>query len=84
MQIDVFSLMSCSLSTDFVDWCRNNKHECNSFRVYDSSYPTHQYHYTLEDLERIYSRKFYRFPIIYIDGEYYPSTKAAKEHLNEN
>jgi len=75
--------MSCNASIDFVEWCSQQGFNYSSWRVYDPQHRTQHYHYTLDDLERIYSRRFYRFPIIYINGEFYSSIQSAKEALNE-
>jgi len=85
LQVNIFSIMSCNASTDFIEWCSQQPHIAYfSWRIYDPQHPTQFYHYTLEDLERIYDRRFYRFPIIYINGEYYSSIQDAKERINEH
>jgi len=83
MQVDIFSTISCNASADFIEWCAQKGLNYSSWRVYDSQHPSQHYHYSLEELEHIYNRRFYRFPIIYINGEFYSSIQSAKEALNE-
>ena len=70
--------MSCIASNDFIDWCKSQSIDLISAKLYDSQYPRSAYDYTLDEIQLKYSRKFYSYPIINIDGLLLTDIKRAK------
>ena len=84
MEIKVYSIASCIASNDFITWCEEHSLNYIATKVYDSQFPQIAYSITHEQLEEKYSRRFYQYPVIFINGALVPSISKAKEIIFES
>lgn len=82
-KVIVYSLPSCIASNDFIIYCKTKVSDLETYTVKDSSWPQIRYDITIDSLEHKYNRKFFTYPIIYIDNQYVTSIQEAKKIITK-
>lgn len=83
MKITIYSKMSCIASNDFIEYCKHMNLDTKTVRLQDKKYAHIKYDVTLNQVEEIYSRKFYTSPIIFINNKFVNSIEKAKKTIKE-
>lgn len=82
-KVIVYSLPSCIASNDFIIYCKSKVSDLETYVVKDSSWPQIRYDITIDSIESKYNRKFFTYPIIYINNQYVNSIQEAKKIITK-
>ncbi len=76
-KVTVYSKASCTPTNDFLEYCKQNRYDLEYLRIKDNEFPQIHYDFEYSDVEKLYERRFYNMPIIFINEKYVSSLNEA-------